>query len=141
MALKSIELGPGTLTLTIATEEIDAACLVEAATVAWDKTKVDDKKRLCGDTLVGKTTYTAGLTGTFDQDLDDPAGLLYFTWLHKGELADFVYVPNTTAGAQVTGTVVLDPLDVGGSVDDDNLQSDFDWAIVGEPVLAEVVTP
>lgn len=144
MALKSIQLGPGLLTLTIGEAPgtvVEASCLVEAATVAWDKTKVDDKRRLCGDTLVGATTYTSSLTGTFDQDLDDPAGLLWTTWAHKGELATFVYVPNTDAAAQVTGTLTLDPLDVGGSTEDDNLQSDFEWAIVGEPVLGEYVPP
>jgi len=144
MPLKSISLGPGTLTITIGEApgtELNVACLVEAFTVSWNKEKVDDTHRLCGDVLVGKTTYDAVAKGTFDQDLDDPAGLLYATWEHKGETAGFVYVPNTVAASQVTGTLVLDPLDFGGSVEDDNLQSDFEWACVGEPVLAAVVTP
>jgi hypothetical protein len=142
MPLTGISLGPGELTLTIGDAPgtpLEVSCLVEAFTVSWNKTKVDDTPRLCGDVLVGKTTYDAVAKGTFDQDLDDPAGLLYATWTHKGTTAAFVYVPNTAAGTQVSGTLVLDPLDVGGSVDDDNLQSDFEWACVGEPVLAEVV--
>lgn len=142
MALTGIDLGPGLLTLTIGTApgvELDVSCLVEAATVSWDKTKVDDKRRLCGDDLIGRTTYTAGISGTFDQDLSDPAGLVFATWEHKGEQAAFVYIPNSDAAAQVSGVVTLDPLNVGGSTEDDNLQSDFDWSIVGDPVLAVVV--
>jgi hypothetical protein len=138
MALEGIQLGPGTLILGEDATEVDASCLLEAATVSWDKTKVDDKKRLCGQVLVGKTTYTSTLAGTLDQDLADPAGLVYYSWAHRGEVLPFVYVPNTAAGAQVSGELVIDPLDVGGSTEDDNLTSEFEWAIVGDPVLAEV---
>ena len=44
-------------------------------------------------------------------------------------------MPSTAAAKQVTGTVILDPISVGGDESGQNMSSDFDWAIVGQPVI------
>jgi hypothetical protein len=67
-------------------------------------------------------------------------GVVAYTWANKGKSVPFTFTPNTDAGATVTGNIVIDPLDVGsddeyGSV----MDSDFEWACVGEPVLT--ITP
>jgi hypothetical protein len=136
MAANSTRLGPGTLTIGDTVTPFDASCQLENGVVAWDKDKDDDIRVLCGDTVAGATTYTSTFSGTFLQDLADEAGLVAFTWEHKGEALPFEFVPNTEAGATVTGTIVVDPLDVGS--DDDYgavMESDFEWDLVGEPLL------
>jgi hypothetical protein len=137
MAVKSTKLGPGTLILGPTGTPQDASCQLQNGVVEWDKDKDDDITVLCGDTVPGGTTYTATLSGTFLQDLeDDTTGLVAWSWANKGTTQDFEFVPNTAAGATVTGKVIVDPIAVGSTEDyGATLTSDFEWDCVGEPVL------
>jgi hypothetical protein len=137
MTAYSTRLGPGTLSLGEIATPMDASCQLANAVVAWDKDADDPITVLCGDVVPGNVQYTATLSGNFLQDLDQEAGLVAYTWANKGVSVPFTFTPNTAAGATVTGSVVVDPLDVGsdeeyGAV----MSSDFEWDIVGEPVLS-----
>jgi len=136
MAVKSTKLGPGTLSLGPVATPVDFSCQLTGAVVAWNKDKADDITVLCGDVVAGGTTYSATLSGTFLQDLDDSAGIVGYSWQHKGESIEFTYTPNTAAGTSVSGTLIVDPIDVG-STDDygSTMTSDFEWDCVGEPTL------
>lgn len=140
MPITTTQLGPGTLRFTDAAG-LDFSCQVSKARVKWAKDKDDDVTMLCGDVKAGITTYTSQLTFTVDQDLSDPAGLVFFSWTNKGTQAGVEFVPNTAAGAAVTGTVVVDPIEVGGDEGGKDMTSDVTWDYVGTPVLAEVVGP
>jgi hypothetical protein len=63
---------------------------------------------LSGDTLGGARTYGAELDVTAVQDLDT-AGLVAWSWAHKGEDVPFTYTPYTAVGIAITGTVTVDP--------------------------------
>lgn len=140
MTAQATKLGPGLLTLG-AGGLMDISCRLSAARVEWDKDKEDDTPVLCGDVIPGSTDYTAKLTGTLAQDLEDKDGVVNYSWAHKGEAVPFVFVPSSTAGQQVTGTVVVDPLDVGGDEVKKNMMSDFEWDCVGEPNLSDYAVP
>lgn len=131
-----VKLGPGTLTIGATGTTIDMSCLIESATLAWSVDTEDDLNVLCGDTVPGARTYTASLSGTALQDLTENEGLVAFTWANKGSAQPFTFTPNDDAGATVTGTLVVDPLDVGGDTYGSVMTADFEWACVGEPVLA-----
>jgi hypothetical protein len=60
-----------------------------------------------------------------------------YTWTNAGEEVPFVAVPNTAEGRQVTGVCRLIPLTIGGEVPT-RPTSDFEWAIIGTPVLGAV---
>lgn len=141
MAAMSTKLGPGLLKIGTTGTEVDMSCQLSAAKVEWDKDKEDDTPVLCGDTIPGSTTYRSTLSGTIAQDLAATDGVVEFTWTHKGETHPFVFVPATEAGKQVTGTVTIDPLTVGGDEVKKNMMSDFEWDIVGDPVLADYTPP
>jgi hypothetical protein len=128
-------LGPGTLILGDVGSPVDISCQVINAVIAWDKDKDDDVVVLCGETVAGATTYTATISGALFQDVEDPAGILYTSWTQKGTEIAFTFVPNTAAGTEAAGTLVLDPIDFGGDEAKQNMQSDFEWSIVGEPTL------
>lgn len=139
MSAQATKLGPGLLTLGEG-GLMDISCRLSAARVEWDKDKEDDTEVLCGDTIPGATTYTAKLTGTIAQDLENTDGIVNYSWDHKGESVPFVFVPSTAAGQQCTGTVTIDPLDIGGDEVKKNMMSDFEWDCVGEPALSPYTT-
>ena len=135
MAVKSTKLGPGTLVVGTAPNTADLSCQVSSATLTPAKDKDDDTTMLCGDVKVGATTYTAQLVFTIDQDLEDPAGVVYFSWTHKGETMSFTFTPNTDAGGTVAGQVIVDPIAVGGDEGGKDMTSDTTWDCVGFPTL------
>lgn len=136
MPVKSVKLGPGTLTFGPATPTMDASAQVQNCVVGWDKDKADDITVLTGEVVGGGTTYTATLSGTFLQDLAT-GGLVEWSWDNKGSQQAFTFTPNTANGTVVTGQVIVDPIDVGTTEDyGTTMSSDFEWDCVGEPVYA-----
>lgn len=127
-----VKLGPGTLMLG---ETEDMSCLIQNAEVSWSVDAEDDLNVLCGDTVAGARTYTATLSGTVLEDLDNPTGIVNFTWANKGDAVGFTFIPNTEAGATVSGDLTVDPLNVGGDEYGQVMTSDFEWSIIGEPEL------
>lgn len=140
MAGKATKLGPGKLTIGgPAPAGLDLSCQVSAAKVEWDKDKEDDTPVLCGESVAGGVTYSAKLTASVLLDLSD-AGMVDFTWLHKGEQFDVVFEPSTADGKAVTGTLIVDPLDVGGDEVKKNMSVDLEWDFVGEPLWGDTPT-
>lgn len=137
MAPNTTKLGPGTLKLGDDTTGLTLDCQLINGVVSWDNDTSDDITVLCGDKVPGSRTYTSTFAGTFLQDLTDEAGITGFSWTHKGEQVPFEYVPNTAAAVTCTGTVIIDPIDFGSTDDYGTpMQSDFEWDLVGDPVLA-----
>lgn len=143
MTAQSTKLGPGLLTVGEVGSEVDMSCQLSAAKVEADKDKEDDTPVLCGDVIPGSTEYTWKLSGTVAQDLKAATGegIVEFSWAHRGEAHPFVFVPATDAGKQVTGIVIVDPLMIGGDEVKKNMMSDFEWDIVGDPVLGTYTPP
>ena len=135
MPATTVKLGPGLLSIGEVGTPVDFTCQVIGARVEWSVDAEDPVPVLCGDTVAGERTYTASLTGTLFQDLGLATGIVDYSWAHKGEEVPFTFEPSTVVGQAVTGTLIVDPLSIGGDEVGANMQSDFDWAIVGEPVL------
>ena len=135
MPAKTVKLGPGLLAIGEVGTEVDFTCQVTAAHVDWEVDEGDDTQVLCGETVPGERTYSSVLAGTLFQDLGEADGIVAFSWANKGEEVPFKFVPNTTAAQQVSGNLIVDPLSVGGDEAGTNMTSDFEWAIVGDPVL------
>jgi hypothetical protein len=137
MAATISKFGPGTLKIGEVGTEIDISCQIEHAQVAWDKTKDDDVTVLCGDVVTGATTRTATLAGHIFQDTGQASGIVQASWgALKGQTVPFQFVPNTADAMAVTGEVTVEPITVGSGEAGANMASDFEWDIVGEPVLA-----
>ena len=132
------KLGPGTISIGEVGTEVDFSCQVTAAHVDWTADADDDVTVLCGENVPGARTYSSVFAGTLFQDLAAAAGIVDFTWQHKGETHAFTFVPSTAAGKQVTGELIVDPLSVGGDEAGANMTSDFEFAIVGDPTLEPV---
>jgi hypothetical protein len=130
-----VKLGPGTLTVGATGTPVDFSCQITAAQVEWNVSADDPVTVLCGDSVPGARTYDAHLTGTLFQDLGLVGGIVEYSWAHKGETVPFEFVPATDVATSVTGDLIIDPISVGGDTAGDNMTSDIDWTIVGEPVL------
>ena len=136
MPATTVKLGPGKLAIGEVGTETDFTCQITAAQVEWSVDVGDDTVVLCGETVPGERTYSSVLSGTLYQDLGVAAGIVAYSWEHKGEEVPFEFIPSTAAGQAVSGTLIVDPLSVGGDEAGANMTSDFEWTIVGEPVLA-----
>lgn len=139
MAIKKRVIGPGAFKLLDANGlATDFSCQLTTMTVAWSDDTGDDIAVLCGDEEKGDTTWSATASGTMYQDRD-LAGLVAWTWTHKGETFDSIFVGNTDDGSEVFGRITVKPLDFGGDVKT-SPTSDFEWSYVGEPVI-RTLTP
>jgi hypothetical protein len=131
------KLGPGTLSIGSAGTEVDFTCQVTAARVEWSADAEDDIETLCGDTVPGARNYSATLSGTLFNDLGTAAGIVEFSWTNKGTTQPFIFQPSQTTGVkEVHGSLIVDPISVGGDEVGQNMTSDFEWACVGDPTLA-----
>lgn len=134
MPVRSTTLGPGVLEFGETGSLMDFSCQVTAVTVSVEADRDDPTPTLCGDNLVGESTYNGTIEATIVQDLEK-TGVVAWSWEHKGETVPVRFVPNSAAGAEVTGSVVVDPISIGGDVKVRNT-SDISWAFAGEPVLS-----
>lgn len=134
MPAKVSKLGPGTLTIGTGTPQ-DISCQLTGAWVKWTANQDDPVTVLCGDQVPGARTYTAVLSGTMFQDLS-ASGFTSYSWQHKGEQMAFTFTPLTaSAGTKVSGTIIIDPVDIGGDEAGANMTADFEWPCVGTPTF------
>jgi len=133
MTVQAQTLGPGTFTIGSVGTPLDLTAQVTSIKVTPSADAEDSIVTLSGETLAGERTYSWTLGGTLVQDLTD-AGMFDYTWTNKGTQVPFTFTPSTAAGRSVTGTVIVDPLELGGDVKKKNT-TDFEWVIVGDPEL------
>ena len=96
-------------------------------------TSGDDLETLCGDTILAETSLAWELDFTAIQDWEDPQGLIKYSWDNALSTVPFQWIPNDTKSVEITGTVQVQPLDLGGDVNA-RLTSDAAWPIAGTPI-------
>lgn len=133
MAVETITMGPGTLVLGPVGTSKSIESQVTNARCTPSVERGDALNVLSGESVAGDRTETWVLAGTIVQDFGNAAGVWQYCFEHRGESLEFVFVPNTAAGRQVSGTVTVEALEVGGDVKS-KPSSDFEWQIVGDPV-------
>lgn len=139
MPVRSTTLGPGVLELGEVGSLMDFSCQVTAVTVSVEADRDDPTPTLCGDNLVGESTYNGTLEATIVQDLERD-GVVAWSWENKGRTVPVRFIPSTVAGAEITGSVVVDPISIGGDVKVRNT-SDISWGFAGEPSLSWDTAP
>jgi hypothetical protein len=132
--VKAYKVGPGTLTFGSGVDLKDFTAQVTSCEVDWEEDVEDDLPTLDGGQLDGDATYSATLSGTFVQDIS-AGGVVDWSWENKGARVPFSYEPNSAEDAAFSGVCRVRPLKAGGEVKS-KPTSDFEWACIGEPVLA-----
>ena len=135
MTANVVRYGPGTFTLGDEATGTAYECQIQSMGIGVNKNTGDTITAMCGDQIVGSITYDYVLAGTALQDFNVAAGLVEYSWTHKGESVPFTFTPTTSAVAVASGVIVMDPLPFGDSAAayGDILTSDFEWSIQGEP--------
>lgn len=103
----------------------------------------DDVFVLDGGTAPGDRTESWVMAGTLLQDFGETTNetaLTEFCFTNRGKELPFVFVPNDTSAKQVTGNLVVEAVAIGGDVNT-QVTSDFEFPLVGEPVLGAVPAP
>ena len=127
-------LGPGTLKIGATGTEIDISCNINNAVLAAEKDQGDSTTKLCGTVVPGSVSYTYTLSGNVDTDIGEESGFFALTVKNPGTQQAFEFVPNTAAGTSASGTLIIDPLDFGGDETTQTMTSDFEFALVGNPI-------
>lgn len=133
LTVKTYTVGPGVLTIGEVGTPLDLSAQVKSVKVTPKVNKEDDTPVLSGATLEGDRTYDWTLSATLLQDLSD-GGLIEYSWANAGTEVPFTFTPSTAAGKAVTGTLVVDPVELGGDAKT-KPTSDVEWGIVGTPEL------
>lgn len=133
MPAQTESLGPGELTFGAVGGEIDFSCQLTAATLTPSVDQDDDTPVLCGDTVPGDRRYTFELEMSVLQDWR-AEGITAFSYENKGTAVEFQFSPDTDGGPLVTGTVMVDPMNLGGEVAQ-RATADWTLSVVGDPVI------
>lgn len=140
MPILSHKLGPGLLTL--GSGPLDASAQATKIGVEFEENvETDDAVPvLSGDELPEEETpsYKAKLVATFLQDTLADSGLIAYSWEHAGENVPFVFEPNSALERQITGTLCVVPINVGGEIKKRNT-SDVTMRCIGMPDLGDTV--
>ena len=94
---------------------------------------------LSGETAGGDRTESWQLKGKLIQDIGHTDSVWEFCFTNRGKDMPFEFTPNTTSPTPKTlrGTLTVEAITAGGEVGKAN-QSDFEFELVGTPVLAAV---
>ena len=135
MAIKKQKLGPGTLTIGETGSGQEMAKQTTAVAIEPSYSDGDRQIVLSGDVDQEAAEWEGTLTATFFQDYE-AEGLLAWTWQNDGKTLPFTFVPNSAAGFEVSGEVVIRPATIGGDVDTENT-SEVEWSLPKRPAIGE----
>ena len=129
-----LTLGPGTLTFGAVGSNIEISDYVKTVKVSPSVNAEDGVLVLSGRTIPGDRTYAYTLSFTSFQTLKK-GGLIDWSYKNAGKEVPFEFKPkDKSSAAVVKGTVVVDPIELGGDVGT-KPTSDVEYAIVGSPVF------
>jgi len=137
MTVNTITVGPGSLTLGASGDLITASAQIRKAVVKPAVVTADNIPVLSGEEVPGDRTESFTFDGTLLQDLGAGSSLVEWCWEHRGEQHAITYIPSTAADMQISGTVVVEAVDIGGDVKT-KPTSDFSFKFVGAPVIGAV---
>lgn len=139
MAILSHKLGPGSL--EFGSGPLDASSQANKIEVQFEEAVETEEAipMLSGEEQPEEETpsYKAKLVATFLQDTLADSGLIAYSWAHAGENVPCRFVPNDALEREVTGTVCMVPINLGGEVKKRNT-SDVTMRFIGMPDLGDV---
>lgn len=124
-----LHIGPDATGAPAFSAQVRSAKLVPSVTIG------DPIDLLDGSTAPGDRSESFALVGTFQQDFGKVNSVVEWLFEHRGEVHPFEYVPNNVDGRMISGDLTVEAVDLGGDVKT-KPTSDFEYAVVGEPIIS-----
>lgn len=137
MAVETITVGAGQLTIGAASDLTNFSSQTTSVKLVPSVDQGDAIAVLSGESVAGDRTESFNLEGTILQDLGATESKTEWLFEHRGETHAFEFVPNTAKGKKITGSLVVEAVEIGGDVGT-KPTSDFEFLVIGEPVLGTV---
>ncbi|AMB58240.1 hypothetical protein [Microterricola viridarii] len=137
MTVNAPAIGPGTLTIGSELMLTDFSSQARSCKIVPNVDKGEPIVVLSGETAPGDRTETFTMEATLQGDFGVESSTTEWLWEHRGEVHDFVYIPNATLGRKVTGQLVVEAIEIGGEVKT-KPTADVTFDLVGEPVFGPV---
>lgn len=138
MTVNTITMGPGTLTLGESGTLATLSSQVTACRLVPTVENEDPLNVLSGEQAPGDRSESWALAGTILQDLGALDSTTEFLFTNRGVQMPFEFIPSTAAGKGFTGQIIPEAIEMGGDAKT-KPTSDFEWQLVGEPVLGDVI--
>lgn len=136
MTVHTYTMGPGDLTLGVGATSYASQVRACEVRVTENVTSTDAVPMLSGEEMGAESeaTYSYVLVVDFQGDLDNPAGVVDYSWDNAGQLVPFSFEPNTALGRTVDGELTVVPLNIGGTAKA-KPNTEVTWRIDGTPTL------
>lgn len=131
MTVQAHKLGPGLLTLGEVSTEEEFGSQITNARIEPSVDEEDNIPVLSGEEVDGEETETWILAGSFLQDYTGMDSTLVWCKTNAGKILPFTFVPNSEQGLQITGTVKIRAVQIGGDVKTKNT-TDFEFKGIGD---------
>ena len=140
MAVKILTVGPGKLSIGSDALIQQFESQVTSVKLVPNTETEDAINVLSGEQVAGDRSESFTLEGSMLQDFGDANSRTEWLFSHRGEEHPFSFQPNNSKGKKITGTLVVEAIEIGGDART-KAQSDFEFQVIGAPVIATVAGP
>ena len=140
MAVKTLTIGPGKLSIGSDALIQQFESQVTGVKLVPNVETEDAINVLSGEQVAGDRSESFTLEGSMLQDFGDTNSKTEWLFNHRGEEHPFSFQPNNTKAKKITGTLVVEAIEIGGDART-KAQSDFEFQVIGAPVIATVTIP
>lgn len=137
MTVNVSPVGPGTLTIGATDALTSFSSQIRSARIVPNVDKGDPIDVLSGEQAPGDRTESVQLVISLQSDFGHAESRTEWLWEHRGEQHPFEYVPNNTLSRKITGTLVVEPIEIGGDVKSKPAH-EVTFDLVGDPEFGAV---
>lgn len=138
MAVNTITVGPGTFTIGASSDLTTFTSQVTSIRLVPSVDQGDAIFVLSGESVAGDRTESYTIEGTLLQDFGSTGSRTEWLYNNAGETHVFTYTPATVSGKSITGSLVVEAVEIGGDVNT-KPTSDFTFTCIGKPVIGTIV--
>lgn len=140
MPIQKTKTGPGKFVVGESGDLTTFDSQVLSITIEPEVNKGESKTVLSGEVAPGDRTESWKLSGTLISDFGKSDSLVEYCFTKRGTQQPFQFTPNTASGKQITGTLTIEAVAIGGDVGE-TPEPDFEFELVGEPTLGAIPAP
>lgn len=133
-----LKLGPGIFTVGEVGSPREFGGHVTVCALEPEHETDDDLTTLDGSTIGGDLTTKWAAKGEFVQDYL-AGSLVKYAADNNGVRLPFKFVPSTAGALEVSGTLEVRAVKVGGDVKKKNT-TEFEWPVIGDPTIGDTYT-